>query len=662
MRVWKRIGESGKELSTIEDVKYFLNKENLIECDSETTGLCPHINDIICIQFGNPNEQYLIEWDIKLVDILSPYLNNDKKTYIFHNAAFDLKFLYKYDLIVKNVYDTFLAESVLTMGMLYPRRDLKSLLKKYLNIDISKEVRKDIPRLGLIDEVIDYGLDDVKYLSILKEEQFKIIEEYNLQKALSLENNFVKVLAFMEYWGMEFDKKKWMLNVEENNNIKKDLLNKMNNYIVSNKLRKYYNYAGLFSTSSIIYDNIEYEVTINWSSPIQVASLFTELGFNVKVEEDGEEKDSIGKEFLQKNAKKHELIGYFSDYVKNNKLLSSFGEGYLNFINPVTNKIHTSYKQLVNTGRMSSGNKKDNKPNLQQLPSSEKYRSCFIAPKGYKLIASDYSGMESVVFANKTLDQGLLNFYDTGQEDMHSFIASKCFPNELKGLSLKEIKEKRPDLRQDAKGAGFAIQFGGVGFTISNNLGISPEIGEEVYNNYMEGFPGVRDYFKKVSTESLNNGYITFNEVTNRKFFINFMEEFKQLQLFINNVDWREYRLEKQKDSYKFNFELLPKVKKYFRLKGIIERRSYNYPVQGTSADITKTALLLLWNWIIENNYFKVVNICNVVHDEVIVECPDDLVKIISEKVVECMVKAGKIFYTRVPLNASCEIGDHWLH
>ena len=120
------------------------------------------------------------------------------------------------------------------------------------------------------------------------------------------------------------------------------------------------------------------------------------------------------------------------------------------------------YDNKWNTGRLSSGQKGDKKrglpqlPNMQNIPSDSRTRSCFQAQAGNMLIVSDYAGQEQIVLANKSLDKDLLYFYSSGLSDMHSFIASKIFP-ELVGLSLDEIKEKHKAKRQIAKGAGFAI-------------------------------------------------------------------------------------------------------------------------------------------------------------------------------------------------------------
>lgn len=583
MKVWKRGNKEGEIIETsIDEVLKFIIDNNEIECDTETTGLDPHINDIICIQFGNEHNQYLIEWSKEIPELLKPFLEDSSKLYIFHNAKFDLQFLFKYNIIVHNVYDTFLAECVLTCGTL-SRRGLQSIAFKYLNIDISKTVREEFvnrSNIVLSDNLhlINYGLDDVRYLTKIKKAQEEYINFYNLQKAVSLDNRFVVVLAHIEYNGMAFDKEQWLKVAEDNENTGSELLKEMDSMVIEMGLTKFYDYADLFSSNSINKGGVNYSTTIKWTSSKQVASLFKEIGIDVSVEEGGEIKESVGNSLLQKIENDYPLVKLYSKYVKNQKLISSFGKKYLNFINPVTNRIHTSYKQILNTGRMSSGNQRDNKPNLQQLPADPRFRKCFVPEKNNVLIAADYSGMESVVFANKTEDKGLLEFYDNGYGDMHSFIAKKCFPDQLENVKLEDVKTVRKDLRQDAKAAGFAIQFGGNGSTISDNLGIPLEEGEATYEAYMEGFPGVKNYFKKVFNETLVNGYITFNDITNRKSFFDFIDYYKELSVKIENIDWSEYRREKSANSIKYNNHFKPIVKDYFKYKGIIERRSYNYP------------------------------------------------------------------------------------
>jgi DNA polymerase-1 len=323
----------------------------------------------------------------------------------------------------------------------------------------------------------------------------------------------------------------------------------------------------------------------------------------------------------------------------------------------------------MNTGRLSSGQKGDKKrgmpqlPNMQNIPSDNRTRGCFQSEPGNTLVVSDYSGQEQIVLANKSLDTDLLEFYSKGLGDMHSFIASKIFP-ELSNLTLDEIKDNHKQKRQIAKGAGFAINYGGTGITISQNLNISMEDGENVYKAYFKAFPGLANYFKQEKQRALKLGYIQFNNISGRKCYIPYFDEFQKLHKEIYETDgfWDDYKLEKSKNSAKFINYFKPKVREYFMKRGDIERMSLNYPIQGTSADVTKLACVYFYRYLLENDLIFKVKVVNVVHDEIIVECPDELSSNISTILQKSMEDAGQVFCKVVKLKAEPVITTTWKH
>jgi DNA polymerase-1 len=161
------------------------------------------------------------------------------------------------------------------------------------------------------------------------------------------------------------------------------------------------------------------------------------------------------------------LVPHYLTYKKYEKILSTYGESVPTKVHPITHRIHTSFTQILNTGRMSSGGKIGTQEtiNLQNIPrlpdervEGKIYeRECFTCEKGNILVNADYAGQEQVVFANWSLDKDLIAFYEKGLNDMHSFIASKIFPY-LKDIPLKTIKSDYKRERQIAKAAGFAIK------------------------------------------------------------------------------------------------------------------------------------------------------------------------------------------------------------
>ena len=125
---------------------------------------------------------------------------------------------------------------------------------------------------------------------------------------------------------------------------------------------------------------------------------------------------------------------------------------------------------------------------------------------------------------------------------------------------------------------------------------------------------------------------------------------------------WSDYRIHKAKNSSKFQEFYKPKVRQYFMKKGDIERMSLNYPIQGSSADITKLAGIYFFRYLQENNLLFNVKMANVVHDEWIVECKKDMVNEISSVLQDCMERAGDVFCKTVKLKAEPEITKYWQH
>jgi DNA polymerase-1 len=522
-------------------------------------------------------------------------------------------------------------------------------------------VRGLIHREGLSRRVIEYAAGDVRYLGEIKRGQMAKLEEEDLLDALALDNKFVRVLAYVEYCGFKLDREKWT----EKSRIDAESLyferEQLDNWLLENGGNKYREaQLDLFSS--------EVKTTVNWDSATQVIPVMKDFGIDTKTKDKktGQMKDSVEANVIQGQKDKSPIVELYLKYKKTGKLVSTFGMNVLKQVHPDTERIHTSYFQILDTNRMSCGGKNkatgEEYINLQQIPSDYAHRSCFISEEGNKLIVSDYSGQEDVIFANFCKDPALLAFYQQGLGDGHSYVAKLCFP-ELKDVELSDIKKKHPDLRQKAKSANFAIKFGGVGATIATNLAIPLEEGEEIYNNYMKAFEGIKKYFKKVSTDTINRGYVQLNDISRRKSYIDFYEDFLRIRQQIKEDGfWDTYRQHKQANSEEFINHYKPLVREYFKFEGIMQRKSYNYRIQGSAAECTKFAALKFFNWVCENGYQNMIKICNIVHDEIIVECPEKHAEPIAKKLKMCMEDAGKPFCPIIPLKADPCIEDYWTH
>ena len=184
-----------------------LSKETILGADTETEGLDPYTCKLLSIQLGT--EEFQIVWDCLSYDIqlLKPILENPNILTIWWNAKFDLKFLYHKRILPINVYDGMIAEELMYLG--YPAgihsMSLQAAGIKYCDVELDKSVRGKIIKVGLTPEVIIYGANDVKYLIPIYNAQQKCLEEQDLLKAVKLENEFVKCLAYIEYSGVKID-------------------------------------------------------------------------------------------------------------------------------------------------------------------------------------------------------------------------------------------------------------------------------------------------------------------------------------------------------------------------------------------------------------------------------------------------------------------------
>ena len=125
---------------------------------------------------------------------------------------------------------------------------------------------------------------------------------------------------------------------------------------------------------------------------------------------------------------------------------------------------------------------------------------------------------------------------------------------------------------------------------------------------------------------------------------------------------WTEYKDHKSRGTSMFTDYYNPAVKNYFKYKGVLERKSLNFPIQGTSAEITKFAALKFFNYIKSTGQHKTVKICNIVHDEIIIECPEREADFMASSLQKFMEDAGKPFCKIIPLEAQPVVTDYWDH
>lgn len=611
---------------TTEQLTQFITKNTLLGLDIETNGFDPYTCKLLSWQVGDKNSQFVVDNSTVDISLFKDLFEDPSKTWIGHNLKFDLRFTLHNNVIINNVYDTYVSNLILWNGYLNIKHSLDVVAEKYVGAYLDKSVRGVIHKEGLSMRVVRYAAQDVAYLHQIREAQLKRASQIQVNNALKLNNQFVPVMAYLEYCGFKLDKNLWKEKVDKDKQNLKTLLQELNQFILDNNISRFINkQLDLF--------NPVLKANINWASPQQVADLFSSLGVNVDLidKETGELKQSVGADSLKKQINSHPIIPIYIGYRELLKQVTTYGDNWFEFIHPVTKRIHTKFQQFMNTGRMSSGGKDKGTgkkwPNAQNIPSDSATRQCIIADEGNILINADYDGQETRVFANKCMDPALLKMYDEGFTDMHSYIAWHLFPEiqkiypELTKETLTLIKNNFPEQRQTAKFAGFAIQYGGVGETIAENCNIPVSQGEKVYKDYFKAFKGIKEYFDKTYALANSRGYILYNEITHTKYFV-------------------------------------PSGLK----PGKSRNRSFNYPIQGTSADITKLAGIYYWRSLIEENLVFKCKIAIICHDEYLLEVPKELAEQEAKILKECMETAGNMFCKRIPLTATPVITNFWTH
>lgn len=639
-------------LTTVEESLEYLNKLEWIGLDTETSGFDPYTTKLYTLQLGDNDVQYVI--DLTTIDINEYKELLETKGLIGHNLKFDLRFLYHYRVIPTKVYDTFLGEKTSRLGIESHRCSLAACVLRHCGVILSKEERLNITG-RLTEGFVKYSAYDVKYLHELKDKQEFLQLADGTSVSIELDNKFVLVLAYIEYSGMKLDVDQWKAKINKVQTIADEAEAQLNQFILDNKMEKFIDsQLDLFSSST--------KVNVNWNSPSQVVEFFQALGVNTKVVEKGKTKDTIEANHLVKYSSKYPIIELYLKFKGAQKDIGTYGQNWIDQINPVSGRIHTQFKQLMNTGRLSSGGKLGDVKNFnfQNIPSDQETRSCFVAEEGNLLISCDYSSQESVVLVNQCLDPSLLEFYDRGLSDMHSFIASKMF-KELNDLSLDDIKSKHKDKRQQSKVIGFALAYGGSAKAISDQLQLTEQEGVDIYKKYFEAFPDLDRYYTEAKKFGIENGYVLLSKVTGKKCYVDYFEEFKAIEQELKNKEfWERYKQLKNSDTPTAR-EMKDKVSRYFRKKGDIERMSLNYRVQGESAEISKLAGIYFWqDYIIPNNLFGVVKLVNIIHDEYLVECPESIIEEASNAIQGAMEKSAAKFCKRVKLGAEPAYAKYW--
>lgn len=596
-----------------------LEKSNVFSFDTETTDLDVFKAKLVGMSFGwNPSisvKDNKVSVDKSLTDKtntvyipighqegkqlkidyvlekLKQILENPNIYKVIQNAKYELNVLKSYNININGIImDTMIASYVKNPTF---KHGLKSQAFTYLGYEMT-QIEELIGKgktaitmdLVSIDKVADYACGDAKstldlgsfYAEHFEPEQEKLFYE--------IEEPLVPVLAEIERNGVSID-------IQYLKNLSDELQKNITS--LENKI---YELAG--------------EV-FNVNSPKQVGEiLFEKLKLPVKGVAKTQTGYSTNAKILESLAHVHPIVDLLLSQRHYAKLKSTYVDALPQLINPVTERIHTSFNQTITTtGRLSSSN-----PNLQNIPIrseiGNRIRAAFV-PKdkeNYVILSADYSQIELRLLAHITEDEILVDAF-RNNEDIHAETASKVF-----GVPIEEVTK---EMRRKAKAVNFGIIYGQTSYGLSESLGITPSEAKDIITKYFETYPKIKNYMDKTIQHAHSLGYV--ETLYGRK---------------------RELR-----------DDLNSRIK---TIREFAERAAINAPLQGTAADLIKIAMIKLHEKLKNSNCKS--KIILQVHDELVLEVHKNELKEITELVKDCMELGQPL---KVPLVIDITYGPTWM-
>ena len=582
-----------------------LEAADLIAFDTETTSLDPQQAQVVGVSFAvKEGEAAYVPLAHSYMGVpaqldrdavlraLKPLLEDPNKRKIGQHAKYDMNVLANAStpIAVQGIaYDTMLESYVLDSTA--TRHDMDSLALKYLGHstiryeDIAGKGAKQLTFDQIaLEQAGPYAAEDADVTLRLHQELWGRLEAVpSLAKVLrDIEIPLVPVLARIERNGALVDAK---LLGEQSVELGEKLVELE---------RKAFEIAG---------------EEFNLASPKQLGViLYEKLGYPV-ISKTAKGQPSTAEAVLAELAEQDfELPKVLMQYRSLSKLKSTYTDKLPEQINPRTGRIHTSYHQAVAaTGRLSSSD-----PNLQNIPirtaEGRRIRQAFVAPKGYKMMAADYSQIELRIMAHLAKDKGLLDAFHHDL-DVHRATAAEVF-----GVALEEVTS---DQRRKAKAINFGLIYGMSAFGLAKQIGVERKEAQAYIDRYFARYPGVLAYMERTRAQAAEQGFV---------------ETLFGRRLYLPEI-----------------------ASKNGAMRKAAERTAINAPMQGTAADIMKRAMVAVDNWLQASGLDA--RVILQVHDELVLEVREDLVDQVRDGIRPLMSGAAQL---DVPLVVEAGVGANW--
>jgi DNA polymerase-1 len=600
-----------------------------ISLDVETDGLDELTCKLLLIQLKANGLLYVINYR-KLEPDVSRYIVqliiDSKKLVIGHNIKFDVKVIYRHTgELITNLYDTMLAEVLIHQGVGEQYYPLDYLTNLYCSVSLDKTERKTFENYEgdfFTEQQLLYSALDVEYLDRIKDRQLKEIEKSNQLKVWNtIERPLEAVVAMMELEGQIIDRE-WWKNLEKIAKVKElkyrtEFLDCVFSSIDFSKYKNALDLSLAFKVP-VKTQKLTLELSgitdldcvkdwvrnhINMGSWMQVMAMLNLLGIPVK---DTNEKT------LNK-FKNHDIIKLLLNYREQGKVISTYGESFLNKLHPLDGRLHSEFHQLgAHSGRFSATKGAHQIPkDKDDAPTEESYRSAFIGGEDHLILSADYSQAELRLMGSVSEEPEFINAFKNNI-DMHIVTATKLFKI--------DVKDVTSDKRKKGKTLNFAVGYGSSEYGLWKNFDIPIDEGKVYLEDYYKGYPVLKEFTEKVGNTIIKLNY-SVTMAGRRRYFVT-----KGLE------NWQ--------------------------IDGV-KREGVNHIIQGTCADMVKLAMI----YIFYNNPFgKLLKIVSQVHDEIVIKIHKDIKDEAEKFVRECMLKAEQPFLGSIPAEVDINSNVRWSH
>ncbi|MBK6684877.1 MAG: hypothetical protein IPG45_10470 [Deltaproteobacteria bacterium] len=445
--------------------------------DTETSGLDPHLEKLLLIQFGTAEKQALVDAQAVDADTVRSIFRDH--LVVMHNATFDLKMLAAtygdaLHLEEAQIADTQNAEKLLRNGRktdhLLQGFALKVLAERYAGMELDKSIRQGFFGIQSVTDLspaeLLYAARDVEATWKVFARQLEELERDGLLKVLAIEGAASVAFADLELKGAPIDKEAWKKQLDEAKSGSAQARKALD--------KEFWTVADrdLFGGT-----------TLNYESDEEILGALKKLGLTL---------ESTRREVLV--ASGHPAALAVAEYREHQKIVSTYGDAFLAFIHKKTGRLHPRFNAIgATTGRVSCS-----EPNLQNIPSGSAFRACFRAPPGRKLITADYSGAELRILAEASGDPVFIDTFRRGG-DLHAIVAERLFKKPVN-------KHENPELRARAKAINFGLVYGMGAQGLANQLGVRLDEAERLLEAYFRAFPKIRDYLGESARQALKRG------------------------------------------------------------------------------------------------------------------------------------------------------------